>query len=285
MLRKCLKYDLKSIFRIWLLLAATILILSPIAGLLLRSFLLRLDDMIFPWEIFLLMGGCFLLWAFALVIMVLVYIRYYTNFFKDEGYLTFTLPVSRSTLFLSKVLTATIYDAATVAVILTSIATALAIAPDLSQENFTLLGSLLTLFGLLLGEFVSSVSFGSVVIIVVIVFEVLLLLFLSSFTKTLFYYFAITLGTSISKKHPIIMTIVLIYAANSILPTLMYACIYGLVFGAGAAMKLYPAAFTGGSLIALVILILLIGCIIVTVINLILCFASLGKLERKLNLA
>ena len=277
MLKKCLKYDLKSIFRIWLLLAATILILSPIAGLLLRSFLLRLDDMIFPWEIFLLMGGCFLLWAFALVTMVLIYIRYYTNFFKDEGYLTFTLPVSRSTLFLSKVLTATIYDAATVAVIFASVAVTLAIAPDLSQEHFSLLGSFLSSIGVLLGEF----SFGDLVIL----FEALLLLFLLSLTKTLFYYFAITLGTSISRKHPIIMTIVLIYAANSILPTLAYACLYLLMFGAIAASELYPAAFAGGSLTALAILMMLIGCIAVAIIDLLLWFASLGKLERKLNLA
>ena len=269
MLRKCLKYDLKSIFRIWLLLAATILILSPIAGLLLRSFLLRLDDMIFPWEIFLLMGGCFLLWAFALVTMVLIYIRYYTNFFKDEGYLTFTLPVSRSTLFLSKVLTATIYDAATVAVIFASVAVTLAIAPDLSQEHFSLLGSFLSSIGVLLGKF----SFGDLVIL----FEVTCYI--------LFYYFAITLGTSISRKHPIIMTIVLIYAANSILPTLAYACLYLLMFGAIAASELYPAAFAGGSLTALAILMMLIGCIAVAIIDLLLWFASLGKLERKLNLA
>ncbi len=281
MLKKCLKYDLKSIVKIWTLFAATLLVLSPIAGLALRSLLLRMDDMIFPWETLLLMGGCFMLWAFLLVILVMVYIRFYTNFFKDEGYLTFTLPVSRSTLFLSKVLNATIYEAASMAVILLSLAITLAIAPDPDEEYLSLLGRCLAWIVTRLGFFFDTLGFGAVVLIL----EAMLLLLLLSLTKTLFYYFAITLGASISRKHPILMTVVLIYAVNTILPTLLYPCLFGLVYGGAAAELLYPAAFTGNTMTALVLCGMLIACIAVAIVDLFLWFASLDTIERKLNLA
>ncbi len=281
MLKKCLKYDLKSIIKIWTLFAVTLLVISPIAGLTLRSFLMRLEDMVFPWEMFLLIGGCFLLLAFALVIMVLVYIRFYTNFFRDEGYLTFTLPVSRRTLFLSKVLNATIYDAASMAVIMLSLAITLSIAPDPGEEYLSLLGRCIAWIATQLGLFVDGLGFGTVLLIL----EALLLLLLLSLTKTLFYYFAITLGTSISRKHPILMTIVLVYAVNSIVPTLLYACLFALRYGATAAEWLFPAAFTGNATSLLAICGMLIACIAVAIVDLLLWFASLGTIERKLNLA
>ena len=39
--------------------------------------------------------------ASAVVTELLVFVRFYKNFFTDEGYLTFTLPVSRKDLLLS----------------------------------------------------------------------------------------------------------------------------------------------------------------------------------------
>ena len=55
--------------------------------------------------------------AFCVVSTILVYVRFFKNFFSDEGYLTFSFPVPRRTLYLAKTVNAFIWNLATVGVV------------------------------------------------------------------------------------------------------------------------------------------------------------------------
>jgi len=101
MLVKLLKYEL---------LASARIILPAYAGALVFSLLVRLT--LAPAAARGILGGLFSVLMgisiFAVVVLTLICIvqRFYSNLFKDEGYLTHTLPVSIDTLIWSKLLVA-----------------------------------------------------------------------------------------------------------------------------------------------------------------------------------
>lgn len=109
MLRKLLKYDLKAIFKFWWI-AAIVTVLASVFGGFCDNILNTYEGD--AWSVYLMMSmgslsGTFLNLALPVVTFVLIFIRFYKNFFTDEGYLTFTLPVSRRKLMLSKIISGT----------------------------------------------------------------------------------------------------------------------------------------------------------------------------------
>ena len=99
MLSKLLKYDFKSIIRITVivtLIAVGAAAIGTVAMRLMQLFLrinTGIAGTIISSSIIYLVIACFLIvtvYAFAVIFFVIK--RYYTNFFTDEGYLTFTLP-------------------------------------------------------------------------------------------------------------------------------------------------------------------------------------------------
>ena len=115
MLLKLLKNDLKSVFKYWWIGAVISFCLSFAGGFLLNilnnnayysDLLTALCTIAF---VFVICG----ISAFSFLYLILVVIRYYRNFFTDEGYLTFTLPVKRNQLLLSKFITSIIASATT----------------------------------------------------------------------------------------------------------------------------------------------------------------------------
>lgn len=116
MLRKLLKYDLKSIFKP----------LIPIYGItLLLAILQRITtaagDQFTILKIpagFITAFYIILLIALPIAAFIFSIIKYYTNLAKDEGYLMHTLPVSKQSLVLSKLLSAAISMFTTIIVML-----------------------------------------------------------------------------------------------------------------------------------------------------------------------
>ena len=119
MLGKLLKYDLRSVGRFWWIAMLTMIGASFSAAVsyrlnveitfkqalqsgetnILISLALMALSLIFIISL-VAMGACFLFVA------ILIYVRYYKHLFTDEGYLTFTLPVSRKQIFFSKLVNA-----------------------------------------------------------------------------------------------------------------------------------------------------------------------------------
>ena len=120
MLKKLLKYDLRSVGRVWWIAMLTMIGASFSCSISMRLYtelsfkqsLLTNNDnevlitlaLIALYLIFIIsaiaMGAC------ILFVAIMVFVRYYKHLFTDEGYLTFTLPVSRRQIFLSKFINA-----------------------------------------------------------------------------------------------------------------------------------------------------------------------------------
>lgn len=136
MLKKCLKYDLKSNLFIWLLLSVGMLIMSVPGGLSMRYLKNYVNNYIslaagLVEFIYYLLGVVYFVAGLGLGIY-----RFYQNFRTDEAYLTFTLPVKRKILLHSKILATLIMFIATLAVIFTSIMIAFMLVPDGEQSYF-----------------------------------------------------------------------------------------------------------------------------------------------------
>lgn len=112
MLKKLIKYDFKALNR-YLLLIHGFLLISALA---VRFFLTeRLSISVMENQTgSMLLVGIFILYslligATSFATTLLIAIRFYKNLYSDEGYLTFTLPVSRSQLLLSKTIAGVIW--------------------------------------------------------------------------------------------------------------------------------------------------------------------------------
>lgn len=119
MLKKLLKYDLKSIYKVILIFYALALIFAIIA----RG-LTSIDNSL----IFNILGQIAAGIAISMTVSAMintfirVWVRFINNVYKDESYLTHTLPISKKTIYLSKFLSAIITMFTTVLVIIICLA-------------------------------------------------------------------------------------------------------------------------------------------------------------------
>ena len=106
MLKKLLKYDFKSVFKYWWIAALSSFVLAFAGGgsISILNSERELPLIVQPFTIIGLVLVIISFVVFAILSIILVYTRFYKNFFTDEGYLTFTLPVKRTQLLNSKLL-------------------------------------------------------------------------------------------------------------------------------------------------------------------------------------
>lgn len=318
MLKKCLKYDLKAIFRIWWIAAVSVLGLAVGCGFAVRGMILNPDsDEVFFVQIMLITASVFALVAFVVLSSILYLVRYYSNFFKDEGYLTFTLPVKRQTLFLSKLISALTVQIATLAVIGLSVGIVLLMAPYKTQFSMFLqffgiaipsdtpniLAAIMVQFGGMLEESIAAIG----PMFWVFVAERVIGWFLNMVVGTLTIFFAITMGATVAKKQKVLASIGLYYAITTVSSTIMQitdtlltSWVYagmevygttlfedtiGFVFGfMGTDLFGSTASQIGAEALASMALMLLLGLVLSSVQATVFGFATLGTLERKLNL-
>ena len=105
MLRKLLKYDLKSIFKFLIIFYS----LAIFFGVLTRIFY-SIDNSLIMEIIGAVCSGVTISMLFNILInnLMRLWVRFKSNFYGDESYLTHTLPIDKSTLYLSKALTSII---------------------------------------------------------------------------------------------------------------------------------------------------------------------------------
>lgn len=270
MLKKCLRYDLKSVFTYWIFGAIAMLVMSIPGGLAMRSLSLNANNPEhFPWEAFIIMLVYFVGAAFLILTEILVYIRYYNHFFSDQGYLTFTLPVKRRTLFTSKVLNGFIWQVATGITIFVSVMIMLCFmpvstTPDASVPEYT--------------EPLISAGW-----IFAYVLEALALLLLLGLVSVLFMYLLISVGATIVRKNKVIVTIGIAYGASMVLSAIMTALIFVGVFYGVSIAELFPLGPSNIGFFIFVILALAIAILFTLAVALAL--ATLRIIERKLNLS
>ncbi len=286
MLRKLLKYDLAFVFRMWWIIAVSALGLSLLGGFGLRFFIANADNN--KMIMFCIMGLLlFLLSVFAIVgssivTLIFVFIRFYKHFYTDEGYLTFTLPVKRRDLFLSKTVNAMIWMTAQLLLTLICIAIIILVAPPATEND------------LFLNTYIYKEIFSEVSLMVkmtgggwfaLYAFEVLVLILgMLLFSVTLIH-FCITVGAVIARRAKLIAGIGIYYGVNSVLSfTLQMLFILGISMVANkldALMSTMPSVASH----TVVALMLFIACAVCAALNVILYFMTVDKIERKLNLS
>ena len=276
MLKKLLKYDLSAIFKLWWIMAVSSLGLSVIGGLCLKTLTSMEANEMSPIIVIMAALGIVAtvigLSAFLVVTMILIYVRFYKNFFTDEGYLTFTLPVKRSQLLNSKLISTFVATIATYVVLIFDVILLLAIGiPEfLSSDVWKMLGHF---FGVTVKEM------GIYFFIYAI--EILLLAFLTSLSSMLLVYICITLASVIVKKARVITAIGIYYGATTVVTfsaELVY--LFGIMFLGNTITNLSASATMGA-----IALILLVLTVFIAAITTALYLIEYYLLDKKLNLA
>lgn len=289
MFSKILKHDLKSIGRFWWIIAVSTLGISVLGSLAFR-FMLEIGtsnvnsailvSLATIFSALFSMLSIFGIAASMLLTQILVYLRFYKHFFTDEGYLTFTLPVSRRQLLFSKTLNAFIWLCAhTVLMVICVLIFVTIAAPTLGESmiNTNVLTAIPNAF-----KAVWNVTGAWTIVYTV---ELLLILLLGILFSINLAHMCITIGAVVAKKMKLLAAIGIYYGVNvvlsSILPTLFYASLFSFAEGLAETLANAPEQV----IFAVIALIALIICLIIAATVFVLYSITLDKLERRLNLA
>ena len=145
--------------------------------------------------------------AFTVLTVIFVLRRYYTNFFTDEGYLTFTLPVKPGTHLVSKFLAGYLWTL--IGMIVTVLCVAILIlvgTADKGLVNTRLVNDIVYLFKMI---FRSTDKYMLRWFI-----EFVLTVLIGAAYSLLLMYLSVTLGSIVAKKHKILAAIGLYYAIS-----------------------------------------------------------------------
>ena len=285
MLKKLLKHEFKYVWRIWWILAIVMFSLA-VSGGLTQGFVklaeenssfdsaANLSSMLLTLCIFCMVGS-----VFGLFILILT--RFYNHMFTDEGYLTFTLPVSRRDVLLSKTLNAAIWTVAH-SVLLVICIDLISILSDLTTNGEIGASNLIILS---IGELfeIGWNTFSGWTIAYAI--EIIVLAVIGLFFAIGLLQLCITIAAIIAKKAKLLVAIGIYYLASVILS--LVAQLIALSFTALTASGLSTvlAGITDMQGYGLLALVLLIGIAMLSTFTLLIYFINRNILERKLNLA
>lgn len=285
MLRKLLKYDIAAIKGVWQIMALSMLGASVIGALSLRYFIVCAEsdeiNLLAIFAMLFFIACIFAGVATVIVTGILVFLRFYKNLYSDEGYLTFTLPVSRRSILLSKTLNAVIWTALEFALIVVSIGIFLLLAPPMEDGGFIINTVLYE------GLFDAIVFLFDAIGVWVIVYALEIILFLAMtvlFTINLVH-FCITVGAVIAKRAKLIAGIGIYYGISSAL-SLVFQLV--LIISTMLMANGFAELLTGASknmICAVIALLILLVCVAFAAPTVAIYYMTLGKIERKLNLA
>ena len=278
MLRKLMRYDFRDVLRLWWIPAVTLLAMAPLTGLFIYLPTHVETTQAVAVTLSVIMGLLIFLYVLTFAATIglsafFCYRRFYCHFFTDEGYLTFTLPVKRRTLLLSKTLVNCVTLAVTALICIASLCL-LAVTSGYAKEVFGVVGYIIKpLFG----------EMGAVGVLVII--EALILLVLLLCFYQFLFQFAITLGAVVAKKHKILAAIGFYYLASNVLELLLVLFVqFFSVFSAVAAVR-FEEQLSAARLDGVMLLLMFMGALFLALLDTILYLLTLSSIERRLNLA
>lgn len=231
-MRKMLKHDLKSVWKVWRIMAPIVLVTAVICGFAMRLIAADISwpeplDIIVPmFSSLVSLTWPMLMSAFSIVTLILIVIRYYKNFFTDEGYLTFTLPVSRTKLLNSKIIMAFFWMALTVAVCM--VAYGLYYCSAFGEEIWEFFTEVFSEIGQTDPDTVTPPDDETLKIVThVFVFlgELLIFSVIAAAADVLFLLLCVTIGAVIVKRAKLVLGLGLYYVVNYILVAVIYAVV------------------------------------------------------------
>ena len=216
MLKKLLKYDMKSMVHLLVPLSIAV-VGTTIAGTAALRIMQTIDNTknaswILTSALALIFVSTILaLLAFSVFSEILIMYRYYTHLFTDEGYLTFTLPVKTSSILNSKLINALIWSVYTVLVVFFCIFLYVIFGTAeeglINSKIFTEIKNALELL---------TQTYSAWVILKYIV-EIVVIFIISLLYGVLSIYLALTIGSIIAKKHKILAAIGIYYGLNTVM--------------------------------------------------------------------
>lgn len=218
MLKKLIKYEYKALSRVMVPLLVCALGLSVLTAILLwtsKTLLLSTGGVSIAASMTLTLGTISMIFlaisifGTAVTAFLLLMKRYYDNFFKDEGYLTFTLPVSMKDHVLAKFISASGWLLITGIVVYAGFA--IIILFNSSESGEAINWNALNFNGLLITDYYDeSLAFERVLYIILSV--------LTSVIGTMSYmlkiYMAITIGCIVAQKHKIISSVAILFGIS-----------------------------------------------------------------------
>ena len=287
MLRKLLKYDLKSTSRMMWTIILGVIILSilasasftvnirfsggTVAGSPVFTQILRTVSVLFT------ALSVLVICAASMAVIIMLAYRFYKNFFDNEGYLTFTLPVSTNQKLVSKIISSGVW------LLVSFLAMAIALGIFLlfgtatqGLVNREMLSALRELFMVLK----SCADANSICILM----ELILMILVSILFNMLLVFLAITIGSILSAKHKIIASVGMYFAISLVVSIVETVFFIGTTLFFERHLDLFSSAatFTEGSafvhtLIISQTVLMALFCVVAYVI-------MHRILERKLNL-
>lgn len=230
MLGKLFKYDFRSIAR--LNLPATILVaaMTAMGAVAMRLMANVVSEMDTTFVTVAAMIGLVIITftailgilAYLIICFISVYARFYKNFFTDEGYLTFTLPVKTHTLVISKLLAGFLWEIITIVITGAMIMTMVFIGTA-SSGKFINIELFKSFVHFLRESFETITSFPIFTLSVITQW----------LTRELLIFLAITIGSTVAKKQKILASVGFYFALNSGLQiaSTVITMIAGLGFG------------------------------------------------------
>lgn len=283
MFKKVFKRDFKAIRDIWWIVAVSALALTVVGALVMRLCLEAVSSedasvggMLLS-SLGIIGGGiCFVAVIASIgVTWLLAHYHFYKNFYTDEGYLTFTLPVSRKTLHLSKTVNSVLWQTAHILLLLLCVLIAAVIFIVGAQTGESVGGSV--------GIFESlGISFGGwgVLYIVLLAIATVVSLALSTCLVQL----CITVGAVIAQKHKLLVSIGIYYLVGGVFSTVSQI---GMFLGGGELVaKLFELIVIGDGLSHFTVLVMLLWLVAgMATLTVALFLAVQHLIDRKLNLA
>lgn len=212
MLKKLIKYDYKAVLKYWWIAALSSLAFAFVGGGCIT--MLNSEKELTGNALVLATLGMVLVIisfvAFILLSEIFIFLRFYKNHFTDEGYLTFTLPVKRSSILSSKLIVSTTTMMATFITLIVDVGIMLVIG--FRNDIFT-------------PEFAKEISDALAMIskhvgipyAILYIFEGIVAFTLSIMASVLFLFVCISVASVITKKAKIITAIAIYYGANGII--------------------------------------------------------------------
>jgi len=163
--------------------------------------------------------------ASVFVIGFILLQRYYKNFFGDEGYLTFTLPVKTSAHLTAKLISGVFW------MLLGGIGVVISVFVlvvfGTAEKGQIINKEVLDTFSMLFKELFEKVGVGDGVAYII---ELVLLILIQCIAQMLLFYLAITLGSIIAKKHKVLTSVGMYLGINAAAGTIINI-IAAIVFG------------------------------------------------------
>lgn len=210
MLLKLFKYDFKNVAKIGLPISLVMLLTSGLASISVLFFFATFEteneilaETVSAVCLFMMLTWVIAIIAYNIGITIIIVYRYYSHFFTDQGYLTFTLPCKVSTHFSSKILNGVLWK--------------------LISSVVTVGSALIVVLGLSNATFINDYTFkylffeafsGMFEVMYVSFIQEIIASVISSISGLLILYIAVTIGAMVANKHKVLASIGFYFAIS-----------------------------------------------------------------------